>query len=190
MFIRVKKVKKRSGKVYEYAHLVHGTWKRKRLKDEGGRRYFKKFRNSVHNYRGFIGRVYKFENLKDLDLKEFLGSSFEEFVGNSDVGNIYKNLLEYELICRGFRKKDNVCFRENVFVDFNRLIVHDGKSDVVIKLKDFGGYLCSFNLDELFNIKKISNRYEGIYLLKRLRMVGISLSPEQVFVLVEKMLKE
>ena len=188
MFIRVKRVKKGNGKVYEYAHLVHGIWKRRRLKENEERRYFKKFNNSIHNYRGFIGRVYRFDR-NNLDFEEFLKDSFENFVENNNVDGIYKKLLEYELACCGFRKRKGVYFNKNVFVDLNRLVVHDGKSDVVVKLKDFSGYLCSFNLDELFKIKKITGRYEGVYFLKKLRMVGISLNSEQVYILVEKMLR-
>lgn len=189
MFIRVKKVKKRNGKVYEYAHLVSGTWKRRRLKEEEGKRFFKRFNNSVHNYKKFIGRVYRFENMKELDLEEFLNDGFGDFVENNNVGEIYRKLLEYELICCGFGKRKGVYFNKNIFVDLNRLVVHDGKSDVVVKLKDFSGYLCSLNLDELFKIQKISGRYEGVYFLKKLRMAGIELNAEQVYALVEKMLK-
>ncbi len=188
MFIRIKKVKKRNGKEYEYAHLVQGIWKRKRLKENEGKRYFKKFNNSLHKYKRFIGRVYKFEN-KNIDFEEFLGSNFEEFVNKCSVSDIYKKLLEYELIRRGFKKRKEIYSRDNLFVDLNRLIVHDGKSDVVIKLRDVGGYLCSLNLDELFNIKKISNKYEGLYLLKRLRMAGIKLDADQFYILAEKMLE-
>ena len=189
MFIRVKKVKKRNGNVYEYAHLVHGIWKRKRLKELEGKRFFKRFNNSVHNYKRFLGRVYRFENLKEKDFEGFLGESFGEFVEKNNVKEIYRKLLEYELVCCGFRNKKGVYFRDNIFVDLNRLVVHDGKSDVVVKLKDFSGYLCSLNLDELFKIQRINGRHEGVYFLKKLRMAGISLNAEQVYTLVEKMLK-
>lgn len=189
MFIRVKKVKKRNGKVYEYAHLVSGTWKRRRLKELEGKRFFKKFNNSIHNYKKFVGRVYRFDNLKEKDFDEFLGESFGEFVKDRNVEEIYRKLIEYELMCCGFRRKKGIYVNKNVFVDLNRLVVHDGKSDVVVKLKDFSGYLCSLNLDELFRIQKISGRYEGVYFLKKLRMTGIELNAEQVYVLVEKMLK-
>ena len=191
MFIRVKSVKKDSGKIYEYACIVHGFWKRKRLrKDESGNRFFKNFNNSIHKYHGFLGKVHRFQDITTkINLEEHLGMGFGEFIEKHNVDDIYKKLLEFELISRGFRKNKGIYIKNKIFVDFNRLIVHDGKNDVVIKLRDKSGYLCSLNLDELFKINKISGRYEGIYLMKRLKMVGIELNAEQFYILVEKLLK-
>ena|SRR3989344_3840208 len=187
MFIRVKKVKKRSGKVYEYAHLVRGVWRKRRLtSDTQGNRRFRKFNNSIHDYQKFLGRVYRFEKLdKDIDF-----DGFEDYVCKNKTEDIYKKLVEFELLCRGFKLRKGVYVIGNLHVDLRRSIVHDGKSDVVIKLQDLGGYLCSSTLDDLFQVKKISNRYEGLYLMKKLKAVGIKLDSDQFFILADKLLKE
>ncbi len=192
MFIRVKRVKKSSGKVYEYAHLVHGIWRKRRqiFKDDGNKG-FRKFDNSVHKYNKFLGRVYRFGVLDEkLTLKDYLGTDFENFVNDKDVESVYNALLSYELIIRGFKKRKKLYYKNNLFVDLHRLIVHDGRTDAVIKINEFSGYLCSTNLESLFDIKKIANRNEGMYLLKRLRMVGIKLDADHFYILVNKLIKE
>ena len=190
MFIRVKKVKKRNGRVYEYAHLVHGIWRKRRLKKGLEKNKFIKFNNSVHKYKGIIGRVYRFENNKQINFDNFFDAGFESFVENNVIEDIYKKLIEYELVSRNFRKIGKVYSKSGIFVDLDRLIVHNGKSDAVIKLNDFSGYLCSLNLEDLFKIKKIENKYEGIYLVKKMKSLGIKISPENFFILANKLLEE
>ncbi|MBI2148712.1 hypothetical protein HYU23_03455 [Candidatus Woesearchaeota archaeon] len=190
MFIRVKKVKKRSGKIYEYAHLVNGIWKRRKIVNVEGIRRFKQFNNSVHKYNKFLGRVYRFRDKKEGVGSEEFFRDFEDFVNKNNIDSIYRGFVGYELFCRGFRKIGDVYKKENIFVDLNRLIIHDGKNDVVIKLNDVGGYLCSLNLEELFRIKKIENKYEGVYLMKRLKAVGINLNSNQFYFIADKLLRE
>lgn len=188
MFIRVKKVKKRSGKVYEYAHLVRGVWRKKRIKREEGKIRFRKFNNSIHKYSQFLGKVYRSdEKSKEVDFKRYFN---EEQVKILEIEEIYRNLIEYELLCRGFVNQRGVLIKDQNCVDLKRLIVHDGKGDIVIKLKDMGGYLCALNLEGLFKIKKISNKYEGMELLKRFKSLGIQLEPDQFFILADRLLKE
>src|SRR3989338_7259540 len=122
MFIRVKKVKKLGGGVYEYAHLVRGVWKRKKLIKIEGKRKFKQFNNSVHKYSKFLGRVYRFENKKELDFEEFFYGGFEGFVKINGIVDIYKKLIEYELACRGFNNKGRILFNSRLFVDLDRLV--------------------------------------------------------------------
>ena len=78
----------------------------------------------------------------------------------------------------------------NLYVDLNRLIVHNGKKDVVIKLQEKSGHLCSKTLEELFKIENINGRYEGMQLLKKLKMVGLKLKPEEFYLLAQKMIKK
>ncbi len=188
MFIRVKAVKKQ-GKEYEYAHLVNGIWRRKRLvRTDDGKR-FRRYNNSIHKYNRIIGRVYRFENKKDVGLDDFLGCRFEDFVVDKEAEEIYRKLIEYELVCCGFKKIKNVYHGGRLFADLNRLVVHDGCNDIVLKIQERSGYLCSYSLKELFDIKKISGRYEGILLMKKLRMTGVKISADNFFVLINRLLK-
>ncbi len=190
MFIRLKTVKKSNGQIYEYAHLVRGVWRRKKLCIKGGKHYFKKYNNSVHKYDSFIGRAYRFNKIRqNINLNSFLGVDFNVFANNSKIEDIYKKLIEYELISRGFNRCGSVLSYGRLFVDLDRRLVHDGENDVVLKLNDVGGYLCSLNLNELFKILNIENRYEGIELMKKLKNVGIVLNSEHFFILADCLLK-
>ncbi len=188
MFIRVKKVKN-EGREYEYAHLVRGIWRRKRLVRGVNKKRFREYNNSIHKYDSIIGRVHRFENKKEAEFEEFLGCGFDEFVTNNNVEDIYRGLISYELYCCGFKEIENVYCGGRIFVDLNRLIVHDGCNDVVLKIQETGGYLCSLSLRELFDIKKITGRYEGVLLMKKLRMAGVKISADNFFILVNKILK-
>ncbi len=189
MFIRVKKVKK-AEEIYEYAHLVSGVWKKRRLKHFESGKKFVKFDNSVHKYSGLLGRVYRVhEDKKNVGFENYFGD-FKEFVEDNDVEEIYKKLIGYELLCSGFNDVKGIFVKGNLHVDLNRFVVHDGCKDIVIKLKDFSGYLCSLTLNNLFQIKKIENRYEGVYLLKKLKSIGIELSPDDFYILAGKLIKK
>ena len=190
MFIRLKKVKKRSGKEYEYAHLVRGVWKKRKKVVTSERVFIKNFNNSVHRYSKMLGRAYRFEKIRDLDFSAFLGTDFENFTENNSVEEIYKKLLEYELVCRGFKKINGVYNCGRIYVDLGRLIIHDGKRDVVLKLNERGGYLCSLNLNDLFNIKSVNGRYEGIHLMKKLKMCGVNMGADNFYFLVNSLLKK
>ncbi len=189
MFIRVKKVKKENGREYEYAHLVRGIWRRKRIIRVDKTKKFRKYNNSIHKYNGIIGRVYRFDNKKDISFSDFLGCGFEDFAAKNDVEEIYRKLIEYELVCCGFKKIRNVYHGGRLFADLNRLVVHDGCNDAVLKIQERSGYLCSHSLKELFDIKKISGRYEGILLMKRLRMAGVVINADNFFALINRLLK-
>ncbi|MBS3174680.1 hypothetical protein J4440_02260 [Candidatus Woesearchaeota archaeon] len=206
-FIRIKKVKKNSGKVYEYAHLVEGIWRKKRIVrpnlryqtnemspqtlaiNQTKKNYkFRKFNNSLHKYKKFLGRVYNYRDKDKREFEDMFGISFKDFVNSSNINEIYKKLIDFELLCRNFSYKYNILYKDGFFVDLNRLIVHNGKEDVVLKISKRSGYLCSLSLEELFKIDKVGGRDEGMHLMKKLRMVGIELNPEQFYILAEKLL--
>ncbi|MBI5392146.1 hypothetical protein HZB00_04045 [Candidatus Woesearchaeota archaeon] len=184
-------MKKRNGNVYEYAHLVHGIWKQRRLSVESGKRTFHSYKNSVHEYSRFMGRVYRFQDLYvELSFADLYGYSFSEFVQDHSLSAIYSRLIEHRLLCRGFIRKENVLQYGSLFVDLERLIVHDGERDTVLKLNPISGYLCSHTLIDLFQIQKIQTRLEGKSLLQKLRAAGITLTPVDFFVLADKLLRE
>ena len=182
MYIRVKKVK-RGDKTYEYAHLVNGQWKKRRIKTIEGKRTYKQYNNSVHKYKGIIGKVYRLEKIKEIEL------NFYDLIMQKNVEEIYNILIENELKKRGFEENKGILIKDNLHADLKRLIIHDGKKDAVIKLQEKSGYLCSKTLEELHNIKNINGRYEGLQLLKKLRMIGIKLKPEEFYLLAQKMVK-
>ncbi len=185
MFIRCKKVKKSSGHEYEYAHLVKGEWKTKRRKQTKTGTKYTKYNNSIHQYTKTLGKVHRYiQSNKDIE-------NFEEEIQNLEkIEEVYRHLLKTKLENLDFKKKtDNIYTKDGIYVDMDRLMVHDGKTDVVLKVSKKSGYLCGYTLEKLFEIKKIENRHEGIHLLKKLRMTGIELKPEEFYLLAQKMIK-
>ena len=147
---------------------------------------FRKFKNSVHNYKKFLGRVYRFGDNK-INLSH---EDFKDIVSKNEIGEIYKKILEFELGKRGFIQKGRIFVNNGVFVDLERQIVYDKKGDVVVKMLDKSGYLCSSTLEELFKIDNINGRRDGIWLMKKLRMAGINLEPQNFYLLADRLLKE
>ncbi|MBS3168214.1 hypothetical protein J4216_03760 [Candidatus Woesearchaeota archaeon] len=189
MYIRLKKVKKGKGSVYEYAHLVEGVWKkRKQIKEEIQGPKFRRFNNSTHKYIRFLGRVYHFEEdlmRGDQDLKDF-----ENLIKNLSVKELYYILIGNILLSRGFIKKENAFFNGDFSVDLNSFTIRRLDQEVVLKLLKRGGYLCKYSLEELFKVDRVNNREEGLFFMKKLKMVGIELNANLFFILVSKLLKE
>ncbi len=181
MFIRIKKIRKK-GKVYEYAHLVEGLWKKKKEGDLTC--------NSRQIYKAILGPVFRFQKVSSFELEEFLTVSFKKFLETHSLFEIYGTLLGYVLFCRGFKNLDGLFLKEGIFVDFEKRVVCCGKKNVVLKVEDVGGYICQFTLTALFEIKKIQTKKEGLLLLRSLKRVGIHLQPDQFFLLVDKLLRE
>lgn len=181
MYIRVKKVKKKSGKVYEYGHLVLSKW-RKRAKIRGGSK------KPVQKYQKLIGRVYRYSPSYFTEFEDFVGGDYKEFVEKSNVKEVYGKFLEYELISCGFKKIGKVLAHNGLFVDLERLIVYNHKGEAIIKVGEKSNYLCSLNLEELFKFEYLTGKQDGMQLLKKLRMAGIKIEPENFFILAKKML--
>ena len=181
MFIRVKKVIK-GGREYEYAYLVNSKW-RKRAKRKGMNKW------PEHIYLGHIGRVYRFEPSYFASFEEFVGGNFEEFLDNCLIEEIYRKFMEYELFSCGFKKNGSLYQNNGVFVDFDRLMVHCGGKEAVVKIRKNRGYICSCYLEGLFKIKNVEDRATGMDLMKRIKQLGIDLEPKNFYLLVKKMIK-
>src|SRR3989338_11390249 len=100
MFIRVKKVKNKNI-VYEYAHLVKGIWKKRKINKKLDKKVIREYNNSVHKYKKILGRVYRFEQKCNIELNDHT-KNFQELIKEKNIKEIYKTLIEYELIKRGF----------------------------------------------------------------------------------------
>ena len=100
MFIRSKKIK---GK--RYAYIVKNKWTRK-----GPRQRVK----------GYLGRIYKPEMVKEIDFIEFVGVSINEYIDGSDKGKIIRDLVKWELVKHGFKEEGTVFVSEGMSFDFER----------------------------------------------------------------------
>jgi hypothetical protein len=153
-FIRIKKI---DGK--EYAYLVENKWYKRKAKDRG--------RGSRQKVSRYLGRVYSFDKVNDDDFHNFKKiNDLEQYLGNNK-NKIIRELVEWEL------------FRHNIsnsefFIDFSSKKIMKDKKEVSLKINE--GFLNSYTLNRLFNLKS-GNSY---YLAKCFVEAGIEI-PKEIF---------
>ncbi len=157
-FIRTKKI---NGK--EYAYLVENKWYKRSFKGKG--------RGPRQKVSKYLGRVHSFNKTGNIDFFTFKKiDNLEIYLKNNsnNKNRIFKDLVEWEL----FRHSIN---KDEFIIDFsNKKIL---KKDKEISLRMNGGFLNSFTLERLFNLRQ-GNSY---YLAKCFVEAGIEI-PKEVFV--------
>lgn len=155
-FIRIKRI---NGK--EYAYLVENKWYKRRSKGKS-----KGCRQKVSKY---LGKVYSFDKAQNHDFFNFGKiENVEQYLINNTQDNIIKDLVIWEL----FRHNVNI---DEFSIDFNNKKVTKSKKGVSIKINE--GFLCSYTLRRLFNLKKD----DSYYLAKCFVDAGIEV-PKEIFV--------
>ncbi|MAE42434.1 hypothetical protein CMO93_01570 [Candidatus Woesearchaeota archaeon] len=155
-FIRIKKI---NGK--EYAYLVENRWYKRGFKSKG-----KGSRQKVGKY---LGRVYFFEKTNDADFLNFKKiDNFEEYIINNNQDDIINDLVRWEMF------KHNIDATE-FNVNFNNKKIMKGNKEVSLRLNE--GFLNSYTLRRLFNLKK----EDSYYLAKCFVEAGVKV-PKEVFV--------
>lgn len=157
-FIRTKKI---DGK--EYAYLVENKWYKRRHKGKN-----KGPRQRVNKY---LGRVYSFNKTENIDFFSFkkIDNSELYLKNNSNNKNqVFGDLIEWEL----FRHNIN---KEEFTIDFSNKKVLKNNKEISLKMND--GFLNSFTLARLFNLKS----GDSYYLAKCFVEAGIEV-PKDVFV--------
>lgn len=166
MFIRIKNIKNKKGKVYPYAYLVDNKWYKRGTKSKG--------RGSRQIVKGYLGRVYSFSKAKDVDFFEhFRINDVNEYLNKNYKEKIMKNLVEWEFFRHDIKK-------EEFFVDFFNKKVRRGKKEVSLKLNE--GLLNSYTLRRLLKFRfKGDEREDGFRLAKAFVEAGLEV-PKEVFV--------
>jgi len=174
-FIRTKKI---SGK--EYAYLVENKWYKRRHKGKN-----KGPRQKVSKY---LGRVYFFDKIDDIDfytfkkinvmkIKDFqdtenlrFSRDLEQYLkkNRNNKNQIFKDLIEWE----SYRHSIN---KEDFTIDFSNKKILKGNKEVSLRMNE--GFLNSFTLNRLFNLKS----GDSYYLAKCFVEAGIEV-PKEVFV--------
>ncbi len=159
-FIRTKKI---DGK--EYAYLVENRWYKRRHKGKN-----KGPRQKVSKY---LGRVYSFNKAENIDFYSFknINNDIEQYLKNNrnNKNQIFRDLVEWELFRHGISK-------EEFTIDYsNKKIINKNNKEVSLRMNE--GFLNSFTLGRLFNLKA-GNSY---YLAKCFVEAGVEV-PKEVFV--------
>lgn len=159
VFIRVKN-RVFEGNEFDYAYLVEN--KRGRYGT----------RQKVLEY---LGRIYKFEKVRDVELKVKEGS--------------YKNLLIslyiHELRECGFRNRQGIFVKGKCSVDLENLKVFGENSKVVLQMN--AGFICDYSINGLVNLKILDDEKSRRLFAKKLLLGGLDIKPE-VFVELYKRL--
>jgi len=154
VFIRLKN-RVSNGKSLDYAYLVENSYRR-----NGPKQKVKKY----------LGRIYKFDIVKDEEFK-LVGGSYKELLCS---------LFENELKKHGFVLKNNVYVCGDCSVDLNNLKFLGIKGNkIVIQIN--AGFICEHSLNELFNLKFSEGEEFKKEFAKKLVLGGLDIKPE-VFV--------
>jgi len=155
-FIRIKKINSN-----EYAYLVENKWYKNKSKgkDKGPRQKVSKY----------LGRVYTFEKENRPEFYEYKKiEDIEQYIVNTTQESIIKDLIRWELHRHNINS-------EEFEVNFSNKKVYKGKKEVSIRINE--GFLCSYTLRRLFNLKK----EDSYYLAKSFIDAGIEI-PKEVFI--------
>lgn len=157
-FIRTKKI---DGK--EYAYLVENKWYKRKHKGKN-----KGPRQRVNKY---LGRIYSFNKAENIDFFSFKKiDNLELYLKNNsnNKNKIFRDLIEWEL----FRHNIN---KEEFAIDLNNRKIKRSNKEISLKMND--GFLNSFTLARLFDLKS----GDSYYLAKCFVEAGIEV-PKEVFV--------
>ncbi len=159
MYIRVKNVKGN-----EYAYLVQSEWRKRNNNGKKGPR---------QKVKGYLGKVYRFDVVKDVDFLNFISiSDVNEYIKKNSKESIVKDLVEWEMHKHQINKDD-------FLIDFkNKKIIKDNRN-VVFRINE--GYLCGETVNKLINLRNKEEEQQGLELAKRFVQAGIKV-PNEVFV--------
>ena len=165
MFIRVKNIKNKKGKAYPYAYLVDNKWYKRGNKGKG-----KGSRQKVVKY---LGRVYPFSKVKDVEFFSHLKvEDIEEYL-KKDKNKMINDLIGWELFRHDIDK-------EEFFVDFSNKKVLRCDKEVSLKLNE--GLLNSYTLGRLWRFRFTGEeREDGFKMAKYFVEAGLEV-PKEVFV--------
>jgi len=141
------RTKKVDGK--DYAYLVENKWYKRRFKGKG--------RGPRQKVSKYLGRVYSFNKKGTIDFFNFKNiENLEYYLKNNGRTKIFKD-------------------KEEFTIDFSNKKILKNNKEVSLKMNE--GFLNSFTLNRLFNLKA-GNSY---YLAKSFVEAGVEI-PKEVFV--------
>ena len=165
MFVRIKSIK---GK--DYAYMVRNVWRKRK-------------KGSRQKVAGYLGRVYRFENIYSKSFNEFYRiEDLESYVKNKGKKEVINDLIRLELVNRGFKEEGEKLVNGKLAFDMEKLafFVSDKKAKAVIEMNE--GFLCKETISRLVNFKsELEEEREGYDLANAFVEAGLSV-PQEVFV--------
>jgi len=178
-YIRVKKLRKKSGKEYRYAYVVENKWRKR-----GSHGSKKGARQKVKAY---LGKVYDFKRVFDKEfVAHFSVGDVKEHVDLYGIDGVARNLVRLELLNHGFEEVGDFYSNGSLAVYINDkefLIKHlKEEKDKKIVLAMNEGFLCKETFSNLIKFKGNGNEQEvGLQLANAFVEAGLKV-PKEVFV--------
>ena len=158
MFIRTKKIKGN-----DYAYLSENKWSKRS----------KKVKQITKKY---LGRVYKFDKIKDIEF---------DYNNSLSPGEIIKELVILELKKHGFEKNKNIYEKDCCFVDLKENRVYGSRGSIAIGMNQ--GLLSDYTLRRLFHYTRIKDGYDYA---KKFIEAGLDIPKEAFIDIYNKIFKE
>ena len=153
-FFRIKKIK---GK--EYAYIVENEWKRK---------------SSRQKVKAYLGRVYRFELMNNIDLTQFLKTTaVEDYINNNPKNKIINDLIEWELFKHGVNQQE-------FSLDLSNMKIEKNKKNIAIFINE--GFMCNVTLKNLLEFKPEGDEETDGYRFARAFVEAGVKVPQEVFI--------
>lgn len=165
-FIRVKRAKRKKGKICEYAYICETRrYRKKRVKQKTKK---------------YLGRVYRFEKVRDKDFYEFhLIEDPETYVMDSSKEKLFNDVIEWELINHGFSREKGIWRNKECFVDLEKKKIYNERG-FSIALGFNEGFLTEYAIDRILGFKADSEE-DGYGFAKMFVEAGLGI-PKEIFV--------
>ena len=165
-FIRTKRIKKKSGAIYEYLYIVEN--KRSR-----GKRMKQKMKK-------YLGRVYRHSRDNVMDFYEFYEiEDVNRYIDENSKDDIIWDLIKLELFNHGFEEEKDVFSKDGCFVNLkDRKVYNERGNSVAFAFNE--GFLTTHAIRKILNFRA-EDEEDGYDFAKMFVEAGISI-PQDVFV--------
>jgi hypothetical protein len=165
-FIRVKRAKRKNGKICEYAYISENRRYRK-----------KKVKQKTKKY---LGRVYRLDRSNVMDFFEFYNiDDINYYINNRTKEQLLLDLIRLELYNYGFEDKGKEWQKEDIIFNLKDKKVYNKKNkSVALAFND--GFLNDFTIKRILDFKTESEE-DGYILAKLFIEAGIAV-PKEIFI--------
>lgn len=178
-YIRLKKFKRKNGKIVTYAYVVQNRWKKRVRKGSK-----KGARQKVKDY---LGKVHEFSRVGEREfMSHFEVNDIESYFDENGRDKVIKDLIRIELLNHGFKETGDFYVNGAVAVyisDKDFFIKNlDKEKDRKIVIAMNEGFLCDETFNKLLNFKGEGGPKEvGLSLGNALLEAGLKV-PNEIFV--------
>ena len=178
-YIRLKRFKRKSGKVVTYAYVVKNVWKKRVPKGS--------MKGARQKVKGYLGKVHDFERVSDREfMSHFNVSDVKGHFDEHGKDKVIRDLVRVELLNHGFSETGDFYANNDIAVYlgdkdfFIKNLTEEKDRKLVIAMNE--GFLCKETLSKVLKFKPNGTPKEvGLALGNALLEAGIKV-PNEIFV--------